>query len=116
MAQKFHPGYIVKILLKKGERASVTDNKTIYIRILSRHRQIYVLQTQYGIINRKYSAKNIMPVSIALTNTIEIPNNPTKISLKGAARKESRAKVLRVSCRCKNFLCSKRYTCRKTGK
>jgi len=102
--------------LKKGERAFIIDNKTIYVRILSRHRQIYILQTQYNIINRKYSAKNIIPVSTALAKTIEIPDNPTKIFLKGVARKESRAKVLKISYRYKKFLCSKRYTCRKAGK
>jgi len=57
-----------------------------------------------------------MPVPTILAKTIKIDDNPQKISLKIAIRKESQTKALKVSYRYKKFLCSKRYIYKKAGK
>jgi len=95
---------------------SYLDPSCLFARVLSQKRRTYELQTEHGIINRKYSYKDILPVPTALANSITVGDNKKKISVKTAALANSRAKAVRVVCKCKEFPCSKRCGCMNKGK
>ena len=88
----------------------------MFARVLKRSGHRYQLQTEYGILNRMYTARHVSSVSKFLNENTTIPDTKSKLTLREAAWRASKAIVDRVRCSCKTMLCSKRCGCIKAGK
>jgi hypothetical protein len=100
-------GDIVLVKVPLQDRPSSSEPSKLEARIIEvRARRLYKLQTVYGIINRMYAARSLCQVAEPLAKTIQIPDNPKSLSLREAAKLNSNAESLRISCRCKAAQCA----------
>ena len=63
-----------------------------------------------------YTTRHVSSVSKFLNKNTTIPDTKSKLTLREAAQRASKATVDRVRCSCKTMPCSKRYRCIKAGK
>lgn len=112
----FTVGDYVTIFIPKQDRAS-TDDRRIPARIIGKkHGNRYELQTQYGVLTNYYGSRHLEPVPIGVLSTID--DNPTKITLRTAARSASRNQTgpVRATCGCKTACDTKRCGCYKANR
>ena len=111
----FELGQIVALVIPKQDRSSL-DQRRMFVRVLKRSGYRYQLQTEYGILNRMYTTRHVSSVSKFLNENTAIPDTKSKLTLREAARRASKATADRVRCSCKTMPCSKRCGCIKAGK
>ena len=113
--ETFALGQIVALVIPKQDRSSL-DQRRMFARVLKRSGHRYQLQTEHGILNRMYTARCVSSVSKFLNENTTIPDKKSKLTLREAARRASKATADNVRCSCKTMPCGKRCGCIKAGK
>ena len=111
--QTFDVGDIVSVKIPPKDRATSIDNRRIYTRVLERKRDIYQLQTKYGVLIRWYYTRDLAPVAPTLAKSLNLPKNTRVIILRQATHSSTTAASVRISYRYKGLCDSNRCGCKK---
>ena len=113
--RKFRAGDLVFLRIPEEDRADLDDRRILCRVIEEKREDQYLLQTQFGCLNRQYptSELNAVPEGSEEIGTT-LDNAPkTEITLHAAARKNSRSDKRSVSCKCKGKCGTRKCICLK---